>query len=80
MDGVNYNHIINPKTLFPDNYTKSVTVVTKDSAYADVLSTYLFLLPIEDGIKLVNSLEDVEAIWYSDQIYYSENFNIYEQV
>ena len=80
VDGVNYNHIINPKTLFPDNYTKSVTVVTKDSGYADVLSTYLFLLPIEDGIKLVNSLEDVEAIWYSDQIYYSENFNIYEQV
>lgn len=80
VDGVNYNHIINPKTLFPDNYTKSVTVVTKDSGYADVLSTYLFLLPIEDGIKLVNSLEDVEAIWYADQIYYSESFNIYEQV
>lgn len=80
VDGVNYNHIINPKTLFPDNYTKSVTVVTKDSGYADVLSTYLFLLPIEDGIKIVNSLDEVEAIWYADQIYYSESFNIYEQV
>ncbi|MBQ6282089.1 MAG: FAD:protein FMN transferase [Bacilli bacterium] len=80
VDGVNYNHIINPKTLFPDNYTKSVTVVTKDSGYADILSTYLFLLPIEDGIKIVNSLDEVEAIWYADQIYYSESFNIYEQV
>ena len=57
-----------------------MTVVTKDSGYADVLSTYLFLLPIEDGIKIVNSLDEVEAIWYADQIYYSESFNIYEQV
>ena len=37
VDGIIYNHIINPKTLFPDNYTKSVTVITKDSGYADVL-------------------------------------------
>lgn len=78
VDGVNYNHIINPITLFPDNYTKSVTVITKDSGYADILSTYLFLMPIEDGIEYVNELEGVEAIWYSDQIYYSEGFNMYE--
>ena len=78
VDGKNYNHIINPKTLFPDNYTKSVTVVTKDSGYADILSTYLFLLPIDDGIELVNSLDGVEAIWYNDEIYYSEGFMQYE--
>ena len=77
-NGIIYNHIINPKTLYPDNYTKSVTVVTKNSAYADIMSTYLFLLPIEDGIELVNKLDDVEAIWYNDEIYYSEGFNIYE--
>lgn len=80
VDGNIYNHIINPKTLFPDNFTKSVTVVTENSAYADILSTYLFLLPIEDGIELVNNLEGVEAIWYNDEIYYSEGFNLYEQV
>lgn len=74
----NYNHIINPFTLFPENYTKSVTVITKDSGYADILSTYLFLLPIEDGIALVNKLDDVEAIWYSDKIYKSEGFSKYE--
>lgn len=80
VNDVIYNHIINPKTLYPENYTKSVTVITKDSAYADILSTYLFLLPIEDGINLVNSLDNVEAIWYADQIYYSKDFNIYEQI
>ena len=76
--GVNYNHIINPKTLYPENYTKSITVITKDSGYADILSTYLFLLPIEDAIDIVNKLDDVEAIWYSDKIYYSNGFSKYE--
>ena len=78
VDGVNYNHIINPKTLFPENYTKSVTVITNDSAYADIMSTYLFLLPIDDGIEYVNNNDLVEAIWYSDELYYSNGFNIYE--
>ena len=59
-----YHHIINPETLFPANYMKSVTIITSDSAYADFLSTYLFLLPVEEGIKYVNNLKDVEAIWY----------------
>lgn len=79
-EGVNYNHIINPKTLFPENYTKSVTVITRDSSYADILSTFLFLIPIEDGLNLVNETLGVEAIWYvnDDEIYYSEGFNIYE--
>ena len=77
-NGKNYNHIINPKTLFPDNYTKSVTVITKDSKKADILSTYLFLLPIDDALEYVNNLDDVEAIWYSDEIYYSNGFDKYE--
>ena len=78
VNDIIYSHIINPKTLMPDNYTKSVTVITSNSAYADILSTYLFMLPIEDGIKYVNNLDDVEAIWYNDDIYYSKGFNKYE--
>ena len=80
VDDKVYSHIINPKTLFPDNYTKSVTVITNNSAYADIMSTYLFMLPIEDGLNIVNNNDEIEAIWYSDNIYYSNNFNIYEQV
>lgn len=78
VDGVLYNHIINPKTLMPENYTKSVTVITDDSAYADIMSTYLFLMPIDDGLEYVNNNDLLEAIWYNDEIYYSNGFNIYE--
>ncbi len=77
---VKYHHIIDPITLYPSNYSLGVSVITKDSGYGDILSTYLFLIPIEDGIKYVNSLIDVEALWYGidGTIYYSEGYNIYE--
>ena len=61
-----YHHIISPKTLYPTDYMKSVTIITKDSALADMLSTYLFLIDIEDGKDYINKLENVEAIWYTN--------------
>lgn len=79
-NGKRYSHIISPKTLYPTNYMKSVTVITKNSAYADILSTYLYLLPIEDGIKYVDKIKGVEAIWYTNdgKIKYSSNAKKYE--
>ena len=65
-NGKKYHHIIDPETLFPPNYMESVTVITSDSAYADFMATYLFLLPIEEGKKIVNNTDDLEAIWYKD--------------
>lgn len=64
LDEVNYNHIINPQTKMPSNYVKSVSVISKDSTLADVYSTYLFLLPIDEGLKVVNNNPNIEAIWY----------------
>lgn len=77
LDGINYNHIINPITKYPSNYMKSVTVIGKSSMIADIYSTYLFLLPVEDGLKIVNNTPDIEAIWYidKDNIVRSDNFN-----
>lgn len=79
-NGTKYHHIIDPETLYPTNYSKSVTVITSDSAYADFLSTYLFLLPVDEGINYVNNLKDVEAIWYlnDDTTKTSKGFNKYE--
>ncbi|MFA5602978.1 MAG: FAD:protein FMN transferase [Bacilli bacterium] len=75
-----YHHIIDSKTLYPSNNMKSVTIITKDSGYGDLLSTMLFLMSIEDGIKYVNNLSNVEAIWYSNDnnVYYSDGFDKYE--
>lgn len=75
-----YHHIIDPDTLFPGNNMKSVTVITSNSAYGDFLSTYLFLLTVDEGIEYVNNLDDVEAIWYlnDDTIKTSKGIAKYE--
>ena len=79
VDGVNYCHIINPKTLMPADFMSSVSVVSKNSAYADMLSTALFNMRIEDGLNLVNGMSDTEAMWVdkNGEITYSDNFKNY---
>ena len=63
----NYHHIIDPDTLMPADYFSSVTIITKNSGLADALSTALFCMSYEDGLKLVNTLDGVDVIWiYKD--------------
>lgn len=38
-------------------------MVTPDSGFADFYSTALFLLPFEESKKLVETTEDLEAMW-----------------
>lgn len=77
LEGVNYNHIINPKTRYPGGEMKSVTVVGEDSALLDIYSTYLYLLPVSKGLEIVNGNDEIEAIWYidKDNIVRSEGFD-----
>lgn len=59
----NYHHIIDSQTLLPAEGYLSVSVVCKDSAEGDALSTALFCMPFEEGLALVEGLPDVEALW-----------------
>ena len=79
VDGVEYCHIIDPDTLMPPTYFSAVSIIAEDSGLADALSTALFNMSYEDGLKLINSIENAEAIWvYKDgTIKYSENFEKY---
>lgn len=63
VDNVNYHHLIDPDTLMPGTHMRSVTVVTEDSGLADLMSTTLFLLPWEEGMKLVDATDGLEAYW-----------------
>lgn len=79
-NGVKYNHIIDPSTLFPAKDFKSVTVITNSSALGDSLSLILFVLPIEQGKAFIKNFDNVEAIWYKEnnEIVKSDGFSKYE--
>jgi len=60
---VRYHHIIDPKTGYPtDNDIVSVTIVSDTSRDGDVLSTAIFILGLDEGLKLIESLPGVEGI------------------
>lgn len=62
-DGKRYHHIINPKTGYPeDNELASVSILSPSSTKCDGLSTACFLLGLNDGMELIEKLDDVEAI------------------
>ena len=63
IDGYRYHHIIDPYTLMPKNHISSVTVLCDDSGLADALSTALFNMSVEDGLKWVEARGDIEAMW-----------------
>ena len=75
VDGELYHHIIDPDTLYPGTLWRAVTVVCPDSGLADALSTALFLLPMEEGQKLLDACEST-AMWVDAEgnMYYSTGF------
>jgi FAD:protein FMN transferase len=61
--GKKYHHILDPSTGFPvENNLAGVTIITDKSIDADSLSTAVFVLGLEKGMQLIESLRDVEAV------------------
>ena len=75
VDGKLYHHIIVPDTLYPADSWRSVTIVCEDSGLADALSTALFILPLQEGLDLLEGY-DARAMWVNAQgeIFYSPGF------
>jgi len=63
VDGKIYHHIIDPDTLMPAGYFTAVSVVCEDSGMADMLSTAIYCMPYEEGLALIESLDNTEALW-----------------
>ncbi len=63
-DGVIYHHILDPDTGYPiQNDLDQVTIISDESTDGDALSTTCFALGLEDGLKLIQSLDNVEAVF-----------------
>ncbi len=62
-NGKLYHHILDTSTGYPvDNNLGSVTIIGPESADCDALSTTVFCLGAEEGLKLINSLDGYEAV------------------
>ena len=62
VDGVRYNHIIDPQTLMS----------------ADALSTALFIMDYEEGSELIAAIDGAEALWVNKDgtLLYTSGFDI----
>lgn len=67
-DGKIYHHILDPKTGYPvDNTLNSVTIISDKSEDGDALSTGVFVMGLDQGLELINSLENTDAIFITKE-------------
>ncbi len=65
------HHILNPKTGYSAAGCISVTIIAESCTQADALATGVFVMGPEDGMRLVESLDDVKCfIVDADRIIY----------
>ena len=62
-----FHHILDPVTGYPvKNNLSSVTIISDSSEVGDALSTAVFVMGLENGMKFINSYKDVEAIFVTN--------------
>lgn len=74
-EGEKYHHIISPDTLFPSNNFSSVSVLYKDGAWADALSTALFNMTVDEGKAVLEGFDGIGVMWITsdgEKAYYGE--------
>lgn len=74
-EGKRYHHILSTNTGYPvENELVAVSIISTNSIDGDALSTSVFALGLEQGMPLVESLDDVEAIFitHDKKIYLSD--------
>ena len=77
-----YSHIISPKTGRPiENTILSVTVISDNCLDSDALATALMVMDTDEGLELIEKIEDTEAFYYleNDEFLYSSGFKNFIQ-
>lgn len=76
-NGTFYHHILDAKTGYPCNTDLTqVTIISKDSATGDALSTACFALGLKKGMALIHSLKDIYAVFITSdgELHFSDGF------
>jgi len=77
IDGQKYSHTIHPKTGFPIQGIKSVTVFAPFAELADALTTPIAVMGVEVGLDLMNQMNGVACVIIDDanQIFSTKNIH-----
>lgn len=78
-EGRNYHHIIDPSTQYPGDIYKSVTIISPDGSWGDILSTALFLTSAEDIDFTISRFDNIEAylVTSDDETISSDGLDLY---
>jgi len=73
-DGERYHHIIVPSTGTPAGEVHSATIIGPDAVITDALSTSVFIMGVDQGLRLIGTLPDYEGIMIDaeGQMFYSD--------
>lgn len=68
VNGKMYHHILDTATGYPiENNLYQVTIISEKSIDGDALSTTCFALGLDDGMKLIEETDGIEAIFVTDE-------------
>lgn len=67
QDGIRYHHIIDPSNGYPARGVVAVTVVAENATDADAISTLVFVLGKDRGMKYLQNTSGVEGIIVYEQ-------------
>ncbi len=78
VNGKKYSHTIDPKTGFPVEGIKSVSIITLTAELADALTTPVMVMGIRAGLSLINQMKNIACIIVddNDKLYTSRNIKI----
>jgi FAD:protein FMN transferase len=62
QDGVRFHHVIDPKTGESPRSMRSVTILAADGLTTEGLSKAVFVMGLERGMRLIESLSGVDAV------------------
>ena len=61
-DGVRYHHLIDPRTGKSPSGVRSVTILAEDGLTTEALSKSMFVMGLEEGMRLIESQTGVDAV------------------
>lgn len=77
-EGKKYSHILDPRTGYPVQGIRSVTILCPNAELADGLATGVFVLGKDKGLELINQLIGIECMIIDEKgdVFVSKNLNL----